>query len=580
MKHPALLLCSFVLPLWFAASVAPAVEKPLPFLDSHVKTLVVFKDGTVFVQHEGKATVDARGKVQVPNVRDASFGTVGVSCLTPDVDVKMLAASAGAPKGRGGASYAQALRSASGRPVEVLRRGSETPVVGELLGLKPPAAVGTAIGLPVGAEEELLLTIKQTDGVVCLVPMSEVAEWRFDDAGALERDPAGSGQTLVVTLDGAEPGQEVTLATYYLWRGAQWTPSYVLERQADGMVRARLSGEVSNQFIDLEKTDLYLVVGVPSFAFLGTRSPMAVQKTLAQVATALSQVPQGVDLRRAMLLDNARGNAMQMPAAPGRGPAPAPAPAPAPDPAEQAAPAGVAAAVPQSEMASLHLYQLSDVDLAKGERAIVTLADMTLNCRDAVTWDIADGRVDTPGKPVTPAARAANPVEHFWEIEAGDTPLTTGPALVMDGAIALAQHTLYYTPRRTVGRFRVGVGVGLAAHAVRRVIERAPGKLEVNDKQAHHAGKVVWLKKEIRWNDERRELEVRLTNSYSFETDFRVTRTFLGTAGRVKDATVETLDAETETTDRKSRLVWEGSLKPGETRTLTVPYTARVFTKR
>ena len=572
--HPFLAALAPLVSFLLLLSPNPAAESPLPFLDSHVKTLVVFKDGTVFVQRSGKATVDARGRVQVPNVEDASFGTVGVSCLTPGVEVKMLTASGAPPQGKSGVSYVRALQAATGRPVEVTRRGSEEPLVGELLGLKPPAAVGAAIGLTVGAEDDLLLAIKQRDGVVCLVPMSEVAEWHFDDARAFERDPAGSGQTLVVSLDGAKPGQEVTLATYYLWRGVSWTPSYVLERQEDGTIQARLSGEVANQLLDLQETDLYLVVGVPSFAFHDERSPMAVQKTLAQVTTALSQTPKGLDLRKSMLIDNARGNARQLPAHPGR------APAAPPPPAEEAAPGGGGAAVPQSEMASLHLYKLSGVALAKGEHAIVTLAEMKLNCRDTVTWDIADGRIDTPGKPVTPTARAANPVEHFWDIQAGDTPLTTGPALVVDGDIALAQHTLYYTPRGTIGRFRVGLGVGLAAHAVRRVLERTPGKLEVNDKQSHHAGKAFWLKREIRWNDERRELEIRLTNSYSFETDFRVTRTFGGKADPVEGATVETLDAETETTDRTSRLVWEGVLKPGETQTLKVPYTAREFTKR
>ena len=54
----------------------------LPFLGARVKTLVTFKDGTVFVLKEGRATVGPSGKVLTAPIQDAAFGTVGVNCLT------------------------------------------------------------------------------------------------------------------------------------------------------------------------------------------------------------------------------------------------------------------------------------------------------------------------------------------------------------------------------------------------------------------------------------------------------------------------------------------------------------------
>ncbi len=549
----------------------------LPFLGARVKTLVTFKDGTVFVLKEGRATVGPSGKVLTAPIQDAAFGTVGVNCLTKGVSVRMLTASAAPDSLDTVRSFSDARSSAHGRPVVIRRRGTEREISGELISLRSPAGVTQALGMPnVAQGDELILSIKQHDGVLSLVPMSEIEEWKFQDSDVLDRDPQQTGQHLTVTLDGAQPGQEVTIVYYYLWKGIRWTPSYLLERSEEGNVHLELRGEVSNSLLDLKDTEVHLVVGVPNFAFVDVASPMVAQKTLQQVTAALQATPSFYNNSLSngqftqMVGNNKNIATVAQPIEVRQPRASDPNFAPPPElPNAQSTDAG-----------SLHLFKVDGIDLAKGERAIIHLSTMNLTCRDLVTWNIGDKRVRTAAHSPSPTDRASNPMVHYWMLKAGDTPLTTGPALVMKGDVALSQDRIYYTPRHTAGRFRVGEAVGISGDVQESVVSREPGSQEVKDKQSHYQGKAFWLMREIRWVDETREMKVSVKNGSSFETDVEVSRQFKGRPEKSEGVTLQTLGGMRTTEDQLNRFTWNITLKPGESKDLKIAYVARVFTKK
>jgi len=551
-------------------------SEDFPFLNAKVKTLVAFKDGTVFVLKEGRVKVGASGKVVTSPITDAAFGTVGVNSLTKGVRVRMLTASAVPGKETTALSFAEARSQVHGRPVSVRRRGSEHYLTGELLGLQSPATVAQAVGMKaVSKKADFVLSIKQHNGLIVLMPMSEVEEWRFLDREELERDPERTGQHLTISLEGTKAGDEVSIAYYYLWKGVRWTPSYLLERGDDGRVALELRGEIKNDLIDLKGTRVFFVVGVPNFAFLKTPSPMVAQKSLQQVTAALQKTA----IYASNAFSNGQFNNMvsnvQMPTTI------APLEVRQPTSADTAfAPAAELPDVQSTDAGSLHLYEVADVDLAKGERAIIQLDSMNLNCRDLVVWNVTDARIDTAMHMVSPKDRAANPLTHYWMLEAGDTPLTTGPALVMKGDVALSQDRIFYTPRHTAGRFKAGTAVGFAGVAMETVLSREAGVKEVNDKQGHDHGKVFWLKKEIRWVDERRELTLQVKNGQAFASDLSVTRTLKGRPEPSKDVTMRTLGGMSDTEDQMTQLSWKATLEPGETKEIKIIYTARVFTKK
>ena len=220
------------------------------------------------------------------------------------------------------------------------------------------------------------------------------------------------------------------------------------------------------------------------------------------------------------------------------------------------------------------------MDLAKGERAIIHLATMDLRCSDLVVWNISDTRVETALHAVTPIDRAKNALIHYWQLRAGEVPLTTGPALVMKGDIALSQDKIHYTPRRTTGRFRAGTAVSVAGSASETVLSRKPGSKEVKDRQSHHGTTTFWLMREVRWTDELRELTMQVKNGQKIETEVHVTREFRGRPEKTNQVTFRTVGGMTDSQDQVNRLTWEISLKPGETKEVRVVYTARVFTQK
>jgi hypothetical protein len=330
---------------------------------------------------------------------------------------------------------------------------------------------------------------------------------------------------------------------------------------------------VVNHLINLEETKLYLVVGVPNFTLHSTPSPMVAQKSLTQITGALRRTPQfqGNDFANNKFTNLAVSNSLV---------------AEAPEKIEirQPAPGGFAAApelpnVVNTDAGNLHLYEVNDVDLAKGERAVINLDVMQLACGDLVTWKISDARVETATHQVAPADRAANPLIHHWLLKAGDSPLTTGPALVMKGDVALSQDMIYYTPRHSTGRYKSGNAVSVAGVAEETVLARESGSKEVNDRQSHHNGKAFWLKKEIRWVDETRELKITVTNGMTFETGVEVSRIFKGIPEENKELTMLTLGGRSDSQDQTNRFRWVERLPPGESKEIALRYTARIFTK-
>lgn len=569
------ILC-FVSFCWLASLCLHASAEELPFLQTKVKSLVAFKDGTVFIVKEGTVNVGKSGKVITRPITDAAFGTVGASCSTEGVRVKMLTASA-APSTAARLDFCNSAALAHGRPITVKRRDQETELRGELLGLRAPTALAQAVGLPsVTQPDDHVLSIKQTNGLISLVPLTQVESCTFGDARMAERDPEKTGQHLKIALAGYEEGQEVTIAYYYLWKGVQWTPTYLLERDEKGTLRVDLRGEVINHLLDFEDAKLHLVVGVPNFAFHKIPSPMVAQKSLTQVTPALQKAAPVFynGFSQTQFTNIAVGNNL---AAPANAP-----PIEQPQPENPENPLGAASArlpdVSSTDAGNLHLFEVETVELKKGERAIINLATMELNCQDLVTWDIADTRVETAAKEVTPADRAANPLIHYWKIQAEETPLTTGAALVMKGDIALSQDKIYYTPRGTFGRFRVGNAIGMTGMAEETVLSRTPGEKEIEDRQDSYQGKAFWLMKKHRWTDEVRELTVTVQNNQAFPAEMQVTRTFSGIPKDMSEGvTMRTLGTRSESKEQTSRLSWKGPLAPGEAHTLTIKYEIRTF---
>lgn len=86
-------------------------------------------------------------------------------------------------------------------------------------------------------------------------------------------------------------GKAVTLKLIYFTPGVRWIPTYRVTTGSSSRAELELQGEILNEEEDFESAAVDLVVGVPSFRFKSTVSPMSLEQTLR---SALSQAMPGL----------------------------------------------------------------------------------------------------------------------------------------------------------------------------------------------------------------------------------------------------------------------------------------------
>ena len=92
---------------------------------------------------------------------------------------------------------------------------------------------------------------------------------------------------LSLKVDGAKDGEKLNLGIAALERGLRWIPAYRVEVKGEPIKEAKLELEAMlvNDLTDLKNSDVYFVVGVPSFMFQNEISPLSLNSTFAGVST-------------------------------------------------------------------------------------------------------------------------------------------------------------------------------------------------------------------------------------------------------------------------------------------------------
>lgn len=222
----------------------------------------------------------------------------------------------------------------------------------------------------------------------------------------------------------------------YVQRGIRWIPDYRIELLKDGKAKVSLQGTIINELEDLEKVNLRLVVGVPSFIMKDDLSPVALREVGLQLGSYFAPARESGRGAQADYLSNVFMSQAAMPVA-GREP-----------------PAGGGPAVPdEGQQEDLYLYQKPGITLKKGGRAVVQLLEITVPYEDVYKWDI-------PPIPPLEMWRHVNQNQQQELIRSlsgarakhqvrltntGKEPWTLGPATIFKEGIALGQNVLPYT---------------------------------------------------------------------------------------------------------------------------------------
>lgn len=509
-----------------------------------IREITVFKDGHALLLHEGEMPVDPAGSVVLDGLPQPVIGSFWPYSAEPKAPLTAVVS---------GHRNVRVERDATSIPdLLKVNKGAQVTIA-----LKSRDLVtGTLLDLQGG-----LVLLKSVDGLRPL-PLDAVDTVTFRDRGETRINEDQDRTALTLRLDwGAQPpAKTARVGMMYLQKGIRWIPSYRIDIDGKGKATVKLQATLVNELADLVNVDTHLVVGVPSFAFKDTPDPISLQRAVAQ----LSRVFQP-DNQTAYAFGNAiysqrsrAGEVIRQPA-----------------PAEPGDVAGADADLRED----LHVFSVKKLSLKKGEVMVLPVTEFQVDYKDVYAVEIPmtppqDVQAQMRGQDQTEADRLFRAPKAIHKIRLVNTtaqPITTAPAMILQGGRLLAQGMTTYTSSGGVSDVELTTAVDIQVKKTDTEKGRVPEALR-------------WYN--TTFQQIKLEGRICLTNYRKAPVEVEVTRVVLGeVADPVKGGSVEKLNLME---DRKgvpgqpnyyywysawwwwnqvnpvSRITWKATLEPGK----------------
>ncbi len=479
---------------WYAVcalALAGAGAWAMPDM-SHMRTVsmkitdvAVFKHGYGFVLSEGEAEL-LEGWCRLSEVPPAASGTLWFyakdeGLLVDRTVARLLKYTVAQPRSR--ASFCEFLRTLHGtKPKITLTDG--TTVSGRVLEVFPERG-------------EVCALLVETPRGRLLVDVGRI--W---DISPEKQTPHGyqvqakQEKALALRLRKADGGtpSKATVGMARLTAGIQWIPEYKL-RVLDGRkVRLQLSATVINGLGRLEGANLHFVVGVPQFALEDQLSPLCLEdigESLIRYIQREGERRYGRERYRVPMNVMAQrlAQAVQAPAGPAAQPE---APWGGYGAAEAVSEALVAAQVVREGADELFFYEVPDIELEVGDRALLDLLDVVVPYEDIYTWTIADPTTGREAEQLRRGKMAAGyayageltqraQIKHVLRLKnTSDSPWTTAYAMVVKDWRPISQSLLRYTPCGATADLETALAVNIERKAEEAEVSRKVGAFRVS----------------------------------------------------------------------------------------------------
>ncbi len=558
---------------WKILALLPLFTTMLAADDHELKLeterLIVFKNGYCLVVKRGRAPLSAEGEVYTEQVPESA---VLGSFWAVDSQGKLRAMTASQhhedvmeTTRLVSRTHIDMLRSHLGEPVHLemhddsVIRGTVVQILEQPAELPSQLPDNRLAALRLEPRSAGLFAVKTPLGVEVL-QASQIKTLRVHDQDfATERHTIWRRSAKRLTFQYADERRpaEADLLLVYFTSGVRWIPTYRARLLEGNLASLSLQGELLNELEDFVATPVDLVVGVPHFRFKDVISPLALETAMQQ---ALYQAAPQL-MGQMALGNNSFSNAMFTQRASEY------------LPVDQVVSSGTDLLPELSTQSSqdLFVYSLPALNLERSARAALPIFDVEVPYQSVYTWDFhfAQSSVESVGGARNgPLALSSNDIWHQVRLQnTGDVPWSTGPLLLMEGSLPLAQELLTYTSAGRSVLVPVTVAIDVRGGYMSEELERTPKALR------HQNNDYTKISKRG---------TITLVNSKSESVKLLLTAQFGGSTDAVSDeGTVRHGDFSNSDWDNNrnhqavnqhSTVRWELELAAGESRELTVEY--------
>jgi hypothetical protein len=492
-----------------------------------VKEVTVFKDGHVFVAHEGAMPTDAAGNVIMDYLPTPIIGTFWPYSADKNTKLTGVIASQRRVLVQRTALNLRELVEANPGAEAIITETNSNRYSAVIVGIPTRSAEELETTSPPNSGAKLpekgsLVLLKTGDGTKAInIDRIQDVTFKNDFKPGTDDEEFRNLLTLKLDWNRRQPAKTADVGLLYLQKGLRWIPSYKVTIDGKGSAVVKLQATLLNELTDLSDTSVNLVIGVPTFAFKETIDPMALQQTAAQLSQYFQSdarsSPLAANFSNAIMSQSGRMGEFRQ--------------------GGEAAAADTGPELPEgAKNEDLFVFTLKHVTLKKGERVVVPVVEFTLTYKNVFTLDLpfapppeVRGNLNTAQQQELARLFSAPRAMHKIRLSNNSKyPLTTAPALIIHDDRVLSQGMMTYTAPGANSDLPVTTAVDIQARKTDVETQRTPNAVRHNNSsftRVDMAGKVT------------------LTNHRTESVTVEITRHVLGNAGQADhDGLVEKIN--------------------------------------